>query len=112
MVDKNFYIIRSDYGEIQIEVTPQTQLSESFEFGDRIKARVTPQDKALSIVRASPDESPGIRLEEGPLPSIPTAPSIVIAPESESTLPKNDTSTACSKGVSKISYGCGRGLND
>ncbi len=102
MVDKNFYIIRSDYGEIQIEVTPQTQLSESFEFGDRIKARVTQQDKALSIVRASPDEAPGIRLEEVPLPSIPTAPSIVIAPESESTLPKNDTSTTAQKAPQKF----------
>ena len=102
MVDKNFYIIRSDYGEIQIEVTPQTQLSESFEFGDRIKARVTPQDKALSIVRASPDESPGIRLEEGPLPSIPTAPSSVIAPESETILPKNDTSTDAPKAPPKF----------
>ncbi|MDT3779896.1 hypothetical protein PJI16_20250 [Nitrospira sp. MA-1] len=97
MVDKNFYIIRSDYGEIQIEVTPQTKLSESFEFGDRIKARVTPQDKALSIVRATPDESPGIRLEEGLLPSTPTAPSIVIAPESESIPSKNDTSTPAPK---------------
>ncbi|WP_342348027.1 hypothetical protein [uncultured Nitrospira sp.] len=102
MVDKNFYIIRSDYGEIQIEVTPHTQLSESFEFGDRIKARVTPQDKALSIVRASPDESPGIRLEEGLVPSIPTAPSIVIAPESESTRPKNNTSTPAPKAPPKF----------
>ncbi|GJL68354.1 MAG: hypothetical protein NPIRA06_09890 [Nitrospirales bacterium] len=97
MVDKNFYIIRSDYGEIQIEVTPQTQLSESFEFGDRIKARVTPEDKALSVVRASPDDSPGIRLEEGLSPSIPRAPSIVIAPESESIPSKNETSTPTTK---------------
>ncbi len=102
MVDKNFYIIRSDYGEIQIEVTPQTQLSESFEFGDRIKARVTPQDKALSIVRASQDESPGIRLEEGSLPSIPTVPSVVIAPESKSTLPKTDTTTTAPKAPTKF----------
>ena len=93
MVDGNFYIIRSDYGEIQIEVTPQTQLSESFKFGDRIKARVTPQDKALSIVRASPDDSPGIRLEEGPLASTPTAPPVVIAPETEPTDSKKDTAT-------------------
>lgn len=102
MVDRNFYIIRSDYGEIQIEVTPQTQLSESFEFGDRIKARVTSRDKALSIVRAGPDEFPGIRLEEGLLPSIPTAPSIVIAPESESTLPQNDPSTTAPKAPPKF----------
>src|SRR5690606_29812491 len=93
MVDGNFYIIRGDYGEIQIEVTPQTQLSESFKFGDRIKARVTPQDKALSIVRASQDDSPGIRLEEGPLASTPTAPPVVIVPETESAGSKKDTAT-------------------
>lgn len=102
MVDGNFYIIRSDYGEIQIEVTPQTQLSESFKFGDRIKARVTPQDRALSIVRATPDESPGIRLEETPMPSTPTAPPVVMAPESESTLLKKDSSATAPKVSPKI----------
>lgn len=83
MVDRNLYIIRSDYGEIQIEVTPQTQLSETFKFGDRIKARVTPDDKALSIVRANPGESPGIRLEEAQKPSTPAAPPVPPAPASE-----------------------------
>jgi len=102
MVDGSFYIIRSDYGEIQIEVTPQTQLSESFKFGDRIKARVTPQDRALSIVRATPDESPGIRLEETPMPSTPTAPPVVRAPESESTLPQKDSSATAPKVSPKI----------
>ena len=42
MVDGSFYIIRSEQGEIQIEITPETQLAEDFQFGDRIKARVTP----------------------------------------------------------------------
>lgn len=102
MVDRNFYIIRSDYGEIRIEVTPQTKLSESFKFGDRIKARVTPQDKALSIVRASPDDSPGIRLEEGPLASTPTAPPVGIAPETEPTPPKNDPATTAPKPSQKV----------
>ena len=97
MVDGNFYIIRSDYGEIQIEVTPQTQLSESFKFGDRIKARVTPQDQALSIVRASPDDSPGIRVEEGPLASTPAAPPVVIAPETGPQGSKKDTATTAPK---------------
>jgi hypothetical protein len=102
MVDRNFYIIRSDYGEIQIEVTPQTQLSETFKFGDRIKARVTPQDQALSIVRASPNDSPGIRLEEGPLASTPTAPPVVIAPESESTRPIKDPPVPAPNASQKI----------
>jgi hypothetical protein len=83
MVDRNLYIIRSDYGEIQIEVTPQTQLSETFKFGDRIKARVTPDDKALSIVRANPGESPGIRLEEAQKSSAPPAFPVPPAPTSE-----------------------------
>jgi exosome complex RNA-binding protein Csl4 len=90
MVDRNLYIVRSDYGEIQIEVTPQTELSETFKFGDRIKARVTAQDRALSIVRASPGESPGIHLEETPEPSTPTAPPVTIAPASEPVPPKKD----------------------
>ena len=102
MVDGNFYIIRSDFGEIQIEVTPQTELAESFKFGDRIKARVTPQDRALSIVRAATDESPGIRLEKASLPSTPTAPPVVMAPESESPLLKKDTSAIAPKATPKI----------
>ena len=106
MVDRNLYIIRSDYGEIQIEVTPQTQLSETFKFGDRIKARVTPEDKALSIVRALPGESPGIRLEEeAPLSSSPTPPPppIAMVPASEPASPKKDLpAKAPPKETSKI----------
>ena len=60
MIDGEFYIVRGDRGEIRIEVTPQTTLSESFKFGDKIKARILPNDKALSIERAQPDEPVGI----------------------------------------------------
>jgi exosome complex RNA-binding protein Csl4 len=91
MVDGNLYIIRSEFGEIQIEATPQTQLSEKFTFGDRIKARVTPQDKAISIVRASPGESPGISLEEASKPSTPKMPPVTSAPASEPAPPEKDT---------------------
>jgi exosome complex RNA-binding protein Csl4 len=59
MLDGNFYVVRGDRGEIRIEVTPQTTLSESFKFGDKIKARILPDDTALSIERAKPDQSLG-----------------------------------------------------
>jgi exosome complex RNA-binding protein Csl4 len=80
MVDGSFYIIRSEHGEIQIEITPKTKLSEDFKFGDRIKARVTPTDKALSVVRAGKDEPTGIQEELAPIgvnaptPPVPTTP--------------------------------------
>ena len=103
MVDRNLYIIRSDYGEIQIEVTPQTQLSGTFKFGDRIKARVTPQDKALSIVHANPGESPGIRLEEPKKSSTLPSQPVPHAPTSEPAPPTKDISgTTPSKEASKI----------
>ena len=75
MVDGSFYIIRSEHGEIQIEITPETELSEDFKFGDKIKARVTPSDKALSVVRAGKDEPTGIQDEAPPpAPSTPLSP--------------------------------------
>ena len=74
MVDENFYIVRGEYGEIQIEITADTKLKEDFTFGDRIKARVTPTNKALSVVRAGKDEQTGIQDEAAPLVSkTPTA---------------------------------------
>ena len=73
MVDGSFYIVRSEYGEIQIEITSETELSEDFKFGDKIKARITSTDKALSIVRAGKDEPTGIQDE-----TVPTAPSTPI----------------------------------
>ncbi len=60
MVDGDFYIVRGERGEIQIEVTPKTILSESFDYGDRIKATVLPNDKALTIERAGPNDPLGI----------------------------------------------------
>lgn len=75
MVDGSFYIVRSEYGEIQIEITSETELSEDFKFGDKIKARVTSTDKALSVVRAGKDEPTGIQDETAP-----PAPSISISP--------------------------------
>ena len=60
MIDGDFYVVRGERGEIRIEVTPDTKLSESFEFGDRIKALVQPDDTAISIERASPDEPVGV----------------------------------------------------
>ena len=69
MVDGDFYIVRGEHGEIQIEITPDTKLSEQFQFGDRIKARVTPSDKALSVVRAGKHEEPGIQEDAPPHPT-------------------------------------------
>jgi exosome complex RNA-binding protein Csl4 len=60
MIDGDFYILRGERGEIRIEVTPKTTLSESFKFGDKIKARILPNDTALSIERAKPDEPFGV----------------------------------------------------
>ena len=75
MVDGSFYIVRDEYGEIQIEITPETKLSEDFKFGDKIKARVTPADKALSVVRAGEEEPKGINEEAAPLvDSMPISP--------------------------------------
>jgi hypothetical protein len=103
MVDRTLYIVRGDHGEIQIEVTPETQLSETFKFGDRIKARVTSDDRALSIVRANPGESPGIRLEASPKASTPTSPPPAVAPSAEPAPSQMDPpATVPSKESSKI----------
>jgi len=60
MVDGDFYVVRSEMGEIRIEVTPETKSDETFKFGDRIKAHILPNDKAISVRRANPDEPIGI----------------------------------------------------
>ena len=60
MIDGDFIIVRGERGEIQIEVTPDTKLSEEFQFGDKIKATVLANDRALSVQRARPDEPTGI----------------------------------------------------
>jgi len=91
MVDGSFYIIRNEHGEIQIEVTSETELSEDFKFGDKIKARVTPTDKALSVVRAGKDEPIGIQDEAAPpASSIPISP-VPTPPITNPTLSKPET---------------------
>jgi exosome complex RNA-binding protein Csl4 len=60
MVDGDFYVVRGERGEIRIEVTPDTKLSEDFKFGDKIKAKVLKTDEAISVERAQADEPIGI----------------------------------------------------
>ena len=64
MVDGDFYIVRTEYGEVQIEATPKTKITEEFDFGDRIKALVLMNDKALVIERAGPDDIPGVTVNQ------------------------------------------------
>ncbi|MDR4496165.1 MAG: hypothetical protein AB7P17_00560 [Nitrospirales bacterium] len=86
MVDGNFYIVRTERGEIQIEITPSTQLAEKFKFGDRIKAVVTPNDTALSVVRALAGEPNGVQIE-----SVQSAPSPEKPPtNTETPTPKQE----------------------
>ena len=59
-VDRDFYIVRGERGEIQIEATHKTEITEEFEYGDRIKALVLMNNKALKIERAGPDEESGV----------------------------------------------------
>ncbi len=73
MLDRDFYIVRGDRGEMQIEVTPQTDIAETFQSGDRIKADVLPNNKALAITRAGPDDVPGVMVH-GASPSPGSAP--------------------------------------
>ncbi len=67
MIDRDLYIVRSEYGEVQVEATPQTKIAEDFQFGDRIKARVLMNNQALTIDRAGPDDVPGVMVH-GALP--------------------------------------------
>ncbi len=88
MVDGSFYIVRTEWGEIQIEITPNTKLSEDFKFGDKIKARITPANTALSIARAGEDDPVGIHKEatsDAPLltPSASSSADIAKSPPSE-----------------------------
>ncbi len=59
-VDRDFYIVRGEYGEIQIEATPKTEITEELGYGDRIKALVLMNNKALKIERAGPDDVTGV----------------------------------------------------
>ena len=58
-VDRDFYIVRGERGEIQIEATHKTEITEEFGYGDRIKALVLMNNKALKIERAGPDDVAG-----------------------------------------------------
>ena len=60
MVDRDLYIVRGERGEIQIEATGKTEITEEFTFGDRIKALVLMNNKALKIERAGPKDVPGV----------------------------------------------------
>ena len=91
MVDGSFYIVRSEYGEIQIEITPNTDLSEDFKFGDKIKARVTSTDKALSVVRAGKDEPTGVQEETATIPSSAPTPPVPSTPTTKPTPSKQET---------------------
>ena len=51
MIDGDFYILRGDQGEIRVERTDKTKVSEEFKFGDFIKAIVKKNDQAISIER-------------------------------------------------------------
>lgn len=70
MVDGAFYVLRSEFGEIRVEKTSQTQMTESFKFGDRIKAKVLMNDKALSIERAGPQDVPGVTVQRAAPPPV------------------------------------------
>jgi hypothetical protein len=52
MIDGDFYVMRGERGEIRVERTPDTKVTEEFKFGDRIRATVLKNDKALKIERA------------------------------------------------------------
>ena len=62
-VDRDFYIVRGERGEIQIEATHKTEITEEFGYGDRIKAKVLMNNKALKIERAGPDDETGVHTE-------------------------------------------------
>ena len=65
MIDRDLYIVRGEYGEIQIEATDKTDVTEEFEFGDRIKAVVLMNHRALKIERAGPNDVPGVTMLQG-----------------------------------------------
>lgn len=64
MIDRDLYIVRGERGEIQIEATYKTEVTEEFEFGDRIKALVLMNNKALKIERAGPNDVTGVTLHQ------------------------------------------------
>ncbi|MDA0737663.1 MAG: hypothetical protein O2999_00695 [Nitrospirae bacterium] len=71
MIDRDLYIVRGEYGEIQIEATYKTEITEEFEFGDRIKAVVLMNNKALKIERAGANEVSGVTMQQAPSSTVP-----------------------------------------
>ena len=59
-IDRDLYIVRGERGEIHIEATYKTDVTEEFGYGDRIKALVLMNNKALKIERARPDDVSGV----------------------------------------------------
>lgn len=66
MVDGDFYVVRGDRGEIRIEVTPKTKITKEFKFGDRIRATVLMNDKALTVEQAKPNAVTGVTFHKAP----------------------------------------------
>ncbi|RMH05109.1 MAG: hypothetical protein D6704_10060 [Nitrospirae bacterium] len=64
MIDRDLYIVRGERGEIQIQATSKTEVTEEFGFGDRIKALVLMNGQALRIERAAPTDVPGVTINK------------------------------------------------
>ena len=95
MVDGDFHVVRSDYGEIRIEVTPKTKISEEFKFGDKIKAEVDMIDKAISIERAPSDAINSVTVNNDDSPPPPSKADLekMSAKKEESKTEKSEEST-------------------
>ena len=63
-IDRDLYIVRGDRGELHVEATHTTEVTEEFTYGDRIKAVVLMNNKALKIERAGPDDVPGVTVHD------------------------------------------------
>ncbi len=103
MIDREFYIVRSDLGEIQIEATPQTKMAKGIRFGDRIKASVLANNKALTIERAGPDDVPGVVDYRAPHDSMPA-----VAPVAPAAAPAPGASGAADAGKAMAGAGGGK----
>jgi len=105
MVDGEFYIVRSEYGEVRIEVTPDTKVTEKFAFGDRIKAKILPNDKAIYVKRAKPDDPLGFQAQKrrvAPSQASPAQPAPSATSESAAALPENVSPPPPPSGTRKI----------
>ena len=95
MVDGDFHVVRSDYREVRIEVTPKTKISEVFKFGDKIKAEVDMIDKAISIERAPSDAINSVTVNNDDSPPPPSKADLekMSAKKEESKPEKSEEST-------------------